>query len=62
MIRPEELKKDEPLLWSTGAGTDVWDMFQASISGDVAVVERLLAKDPSLVRGAYAYRRWRHGG
>ena len=57
MVRPEELKKDEPLLWSTGAGTDVWEMFQASMSGDVAVVKRLLAKDPSLVRGAYAYRR-----
>jgi ankyrin repeat protein len=57
MIRPEELKKDEPLLWSTGTGTDVWEMFRASMSGDVALVERLLAKDPSLVRGAYAYRR-----
>ena len=57
MIRPEELKKDEPLLWSTGAGTDVWEMFRASMSGDVALVKQLLAKDPSLVRGAYAYRR-----
>lgn len=57
MLRPDELKKDEPLLWSTGIGTDVWEMFCASISGDVASVRRLLAKDPSLVRGAYAYRR-----
>ncbi|MDP9178268.1 MAG: ankyrin repeat domain-containing protein [Gemmatimonadota bacterium] len=57
MIRPEELKSGEPLLWSTGAGIDVWEMFRASIAGDVAVVERLLAKDSSLVRGAYAYRR-----
>src|SRR6185503_15078734 len=24
MIQPEELKNDEPLVWSTGTGTDVW--------------------------------------
>jgi hypothetical protein len=24
MIRPDELKKNEPLVWSTGTGTDVW--------------------------------------
>ncbi|MEO7501226.1 MAG: ankyrin repeat domain-containing protein [Gemmatimonadaceae bacterium] len=57
MLRPDELKKDEPLLWSTGIGTDVWEMFCASMSGDVASVRRLLAKDPSLVRGSFAYRR-----
>src|SRR5687767_5208656 len=57
MIQPRELKKDEPLLWSTGRGTDVWDMFRACASGDLAAVKRLLLNDPSLVRGAYAYRR-----
>jgi len=57
MIQPRELQKDEPLLWSTGRGTDVWEMFRASESGDLNTVKRLLLKDPSLVRAAYAYRR-----
>src|SRR5688572_5850676 len=57
MIQPRELQKDEPLLWSTGKGTDVWEVFRASASGDLVTVKRLLQKDPSLVRAAYAYRR-----
>jgi ankyrin repeat protein len=56
MIRPEELKKNEPLFWSTGTGTDVWDMFCAAISGDAETLRRLVARDPSLVRCHYAYR------
>lgn len=55
MIRPEELKKDQPLVWSTGTGSDVWGIFQAAIAGDVPSLERLLDKDPSLVRGQFAY-------
>jgi ankyrin repeat protein len=54
MIRPEALRKDEPLKWSTGAGADVWDMFCAAIAGDVPSLRRLLDKDPSLVRGQHA--------
>lgn len=56
MIRPEALAKNEPLIWSPGTGTDVWEMFVAARSGDVESVERLLAKDPSLVRATYEYR------
>jgi ankyrin repeat protein len=56
MIRPEALKKHEPLLWSTGTGTDVWDMFCAAITGDLETIKGLLAKDPSLVRCQHAYR------
>jgi ankyrin repeat protein len=56
MVHPEELRKNEPLTWSTGTGTDVWDMFCAAIAGDVETIERLLARDPSLVRCNYAYR------
>ena len=56
MIQPEELKKNEPLKWSTGTGTDVWEMFCACIAGDLETVKRLLTKDPSLVRCHYAYR------
>src|SRR5205823_8707373 len=56
MIQPDELKKNVPLTWSTGTGTDVWEMFCAAISGDVETVNGLLHKDPSLVRCQYAYR------
>ena len=56
MIRPEELKKNEPLLWSTGTGTAVWEMFCACVAGDLETVKRLLNEDPSLVRCHYAYR------
>lgn len=56
MIQPDELKKHERLLWSTGIGTDVWEMFGACIDGDLESVERLITKDPSLARCNYAYR------
>lgn len=56
MIRPDELKKNEPLLWSTGNGVDVWELFCACISGDLETVKQLLHKDPSLVRCNYEYR------
>lgn len=57
MIQPEALKSHEPLKWSTGNGNDVWTMFCACISGDLAAVKRLLDKDPSLVRCQHAYRK-----
>ncbi|HXU40512.1 MAG TPA: ankyrin repeat domain-containing protein [Blastocatellia bacterium] len=56
MIQPDELKTNEPLLWSTGTGVDVWEMFCACIAGDVDIVKRLVNKDPSIVRCNYAYR------
>ena len=56
MIPPKALTKNEPLLWATGTGTDVWELFCSCIAGDLAAVKRLLAKDPALVRTHYAYR------
>src|SRR5262249_32893071 len=56
MIRPELLKRDEPLLWSPGTGAAVWSMFCAAISGDLVTIKRLLDDDPSLVRCQHAYR------
>ncbi len=44
---------DDPLVWSTGRGTDVWEMFVACRDGNPAAVEALLEKDPSLVRSSY---------
>jgi ankyrin repeat protein len=56
MIRPEALKKKEPLLWGAGSGADVWKLLCACITGDLKIIKRLLKKDPSLVRAQYAYR------
>ena len=57
MIQPEELKKNQPLTWSPGTGVDVWALFCACIEGDLVAVERLVAKDPSIVRCHYCYRK-----
>jgi ankyrin repeat protein len=56
MIRPDALKKSAPLKWSSGNGTDVWDLFCACIAGDLGSVKKLLAKDPALARCNFAYR------
>jgi RNA polymerase sigma factor (sigma-70 family) len=56
LIRPAELARREPLVWSPGIGADVWELFCASITGDVATVRRLVERDPSLVRAHHEYR------
>lgn len=56
MTRPEALSKNEPLIWSYGTGTDVWDMFQAAAAGDVPALQELLSRDPKLVSCNYDYR------
>ena len=56
MIQPEALKQQKPWLWSPGIGTDVWEMFCASMVGDLQTVKALVAKDPSLARAHYEYR------
>lgn len=56
MIRPEELTRNEPLKWSSGTGTDVWEMFCACRAGDLFAVQRLVDKDPALDHCQYAYR------
>ncbi|MDR6804289.1 ankyrin repeat protein [Dyadobacter sp. BE34] len=56
MTQPAALQKEERLFWSTGLGSDVWQMFCAVRDGDLEKVKKLLIKDASLVRGAYDYR------
>jgi RNA polymerase sigma factor (sigma-70 family) len=56
LIQPEELKKAEPLVWSPGIGTEVWELFCAAASGELTRIKRLLDKDPALVRANYIYR------
>ena len=55
-FRPEELTKIEPLVWSVGNGTEVWDLFCACAAGDLDTVERLVSGKPSLVRAHSEYR------
>lgn len=57
MTQPQELKSDRPLRWSAGVGTDVWALFRACTEGDLDAVQRLLAKDPALVRSHCHYRK-----
>ena len=57
LLHPAELKSDQKLLWSPGRGTDVWALIQACTSGDLATVKALIAKDPSLARSHYEYRK-----
>jgi len=56
MFQPEELKKDEPLLWSAGSGAEVWDLFCACAAGELETVQRLVDHNPSLVRSHFEYR------
>lgn len=57
MQQPADLKSDDKLMWSAGRGTDVWALFQACIAGDLAAAQALIAKDPSLARAHYDYRK-----
>ncbi len=56
MTPPDELRSDQPLIWSTGRGTDVWALFCACAAGDLESARQLLDRDPALVRSHFAYR------
>ncbi len=56
MFQPQELKTNEPLLWSVGRGSQVWELFCACAEGDLSTVERIIGTDPSLVRAHHEYR------
>ena len=57
MLQPAPLKSEQKLMWSAGRGTDVWALMQACTSGDLDAVRTLIAKDPSLARAHYDYRK-----
>jgi ankyrin repeat protein len=57
MLQPAALRSDDKLLWSPGRGTDLWALIQACISGDLDSVRALIARDPSLARAHYTYRK-----
>ncbi|MBI2689619.1 MAG: ankyrin repeat domain-containing protein [Acidobacteria bacterium] len=56
MRRPRELRGNKKLLWSTGTGTQVWELFRAAAGGDTRTIKRLLKEDPSLIRCQHGYR------
>ncbi len=56
LIRPDALKSDELLVWATGTGKEVWELFCAAITGDIITAKRLLDKNPALIRCSYEYR------
>ena len=56
ITRPDALRRDEPWPWSPGKGNDVWEMFCASIAGDLERVKAWVEYDPALVRCHYEYR------
>jgi ankyrin repeat protein len=56
MMQPDELGRDEQLLWSPGTGTEVWQLFCACVSGDLTAVTSAIDANPSLVRAHYEYR------
>jgi len=57
MLQPADLKSDQKLMWSPGRGIDVWALIQACASGDLETVRALIARDPSLARSHYEYRK-----
>jgi ankyrin repeat protein len=48
MIKPEEFESDLPYGPWSSRGCDVWDAICAAVSGDAAVLRRLLDRDPNL--------------
>ncbi len=56
MRRPDELRTDKPLVWSTGTGNQVWQMFTLSRTGELDELKRLVTAHPELVECQFAYR------
>lgn len=56
MRQPDELKTDRPLLWATGTGIEVWNLFQAILADDLDGVRAMLDANPALVRTHCHYR------
>jgi ankyrin repeat protein len=56
MRQPPELRGDQPLLWSTGTGAEVWQMLSAAAAGDLQTLRRLVDSKPELAHCQHAYR------
>lgn len=60
MYQPQSLATDDYLPWSRGRGHDVWGMLRASADGDLATVQNLVAREPTLVNCEFHYYRPLH--
>jgi ankyrin repeat protein len=56
IFQPPELQTDQPLLWSSGTGREVWNLFCACANGNLETVKQMIRGNPSLVRAHYEYR------
>jgi RNA polymerase sigma factor (sigma-70 family) len=56
LIRPADLTGNRKLFWTSGIGSDLWDIFCACITGDLETVKRLIEKEPPIARAYYEYR------
>ncbi len=56
MQQPDFLKTDNVVPWAWGRGNDVWAMFEAAATGDLARLQRLVDRQPDLVRCRCDYR------
>jgi ankyrin repeat protein len=55
MIQPEPLRSEEYQPWSRGRGVDVWATICAAITGDLAAMRALVARDPRLATCEFEY-------
>jgi hypothetical protein len=55
MTQPASPRSDAFQPWSRGRGVDVWAMLCAAITGDLATIRRLVARDPNLIDCEYEY-------
>src|SRR5260221_3516116 len=55
MFQPAELKSEAYLPWSQGRGEDVWAMIVASLTGDLAAMKTLVARDRRMLHCSYEY-------
>ena len=58
--QPDFLMTDNHVPWAWGVGNDVWGMFKAAMTGDIAGLGQLLDKEPSLIRCSCHYREPMH--
>ena len=56
MRRPDELRGDTPLEWSTGTGNQVWEMFVHCQVGNLDKIKRMVQSTPELVECQHCYR------
>ena len=55
MVQPDSLKSEEYQPWSRGRGVDVWATICAAITGDLAAMRELVARDSKLATCEFEY-------